>query len=456
METRKSTIMEEIKAIFSDGSKPVHFLWRCEITAQGENIEPHRTLTMDIGRHYSTNYAEDISVELQLTPSQYLDKIYPNRQNLSVTLYQIPLNEDGTENWEMPRIAEVYRGIIKGGKDVKLTPDRQQGTSEDMDMAGPVIVDFQLVSKALEQLRLTIQGGIFRNTTPGKVLRTMFDHASAQIKVDGQEAIVGTDMVAPDNLNIREHVVIPHGRRLIELPRYLQDSQGGIYNADIAFFLQGNMWYIWPKYGTERKEKAKKVLVIFDIPSNQFPGVERTYRETEGQIIVMSTGASSNQDVSEVIDLNQGNGIRFTDAEAILKGMVSIQDGVPVARRGASSSEFVDGDRATGMNFAPVAEERITSNPFKMTSRVAPRKGMSMQFTWENANPFAVFPGMQTIVYTPRDGVLEVRTGVLADAQFQVSPKGRTIKNSQQVCAGVLSVFVSRATDVDKLPDIPT
>jgi hypothetical protein len=393
---------------------------------------------------------------MQLAPSQYLDFVYPNRQNLTVTLYQIPLNEDGTEDWNTTRYAETYRGYVIGAKDIKLTPDREQGTSEDLDVGGPVIVRFQLASKALEQLRLTIQGGIYRSKIPGNVLRMIFDSVSASIKVDSSQVIDGVDMVEPDNKNVREHLLVPHGKMLIEMPRIFQDKLGGVYNSDIAFFLQGKHWYIWPKYGLERDEKTKQVLTIFDIPSNQFPGVERTYRETPGQVIILSTGKSSNSDPSESLDLNLGNGVRFTDAKSILKGMVEVVDGIAVARRGASSSEFLDGVRDTGFNFAPMSSDRISSNPHKQASQLAPRKGMLFEFTWENANPFLLFPGMKVKIFTPRDGVLEERVGVLASNQYLISPKGKTNQNSQQVCVGHLAVFVSRATTVDKLPDIPT
>jgi hypothetical protein len=455
METRRLTTIEEINAIFTDGSKPVHFVWRCTIEVNGETIDPHRTLNIDINRHYTMNFAEEIMVELQVAPSQYVDKIYPNRQNITVTLYQIPLNEDGSENWDEKRYLQIYRGMIKGGKDLKLNPNREQGNSEDLDMGGHVVVEFQLVSRALEQLRLRLPGGPYRNTTAGRVLKSIFDQERQRIKVDSIEAITGVDMVPPDNTVIREHVVVDHGLQLIELPSFLQNRAGGIYNADIAFFLQGDKIYIWPKYGLDRKERDKQVLTIFDIPANQFPGVERTYRETLGQVIILTTGNSSNTDVSEALDLNQGNGIRFTDAMSVLNGMIEMVDGKPIARRGASASEFVDEVRQTGLNFAPIAKERITSNAMKMASKLAPRKGMTMQLTWENANPFLVYPGMPVRIYTPRDGVLEERKGVLADAQFFIAPKAKTAKNSQQACVGHLAVFVSRATVEDQLPDIP-
>ena len=456
METRLSPVMEEIKAIFTDGPKNVNWVWKCDFLTMGTKHDPMRTFNIDINRNYSENYADDIDIEIQMAPSQYLDYVYPNRQNLTVTLYQIPLNEDGTEDWTTTRYAQTYRGYVKGAKDIKLTPDREQGTSQDLDQGGPIVVPFQLSSKALEQLRLKIEGGNFRGKVPGMVLKAMFDNSAASMKVDGARVIDGVDMVPPDNLNTRDVMMVPHGKMLIELPSLFQEKLGGVYNSGIGFYLQDDHWYIWPKYATNRQEKAKQVLTIFDVPSNQFPGVERTYRETAGQVIMISTGKSSNHDDSETLDLNLGNGIRFTDANAMLDGYIHVEGNKAIARRGVASSEFVDAARDTGINFAPLAKDGITSNPFKMASRLAPRKGMVMQFTWENANPFLLYPGMQVKVFTPRDGKLEERTGVLSAAQYLISPKGKTNKNSQQVCVGHLAVFVSRATSVDKLPDIPT
>jgi hypothetical protein len=79
---------------------------------------------------------------------------------------------------------------------------------------------------------------------------------------------------------------------------------------------------------------------------------------------------------------------------------------------------------------------------------------MTMQVVWENANPFTVYPGMQCRVYVLRDNVLEERKGRLVDAQFLIAPKSKTARNSQQACVGHLAVFVSRATELDRLPDV--
>jgi hypothetical protein len=455
MDIRSSTVMNEVKKIFNDSEKPVHFVWKAEFLVLGTRYEPMRTHNIEIMRDYTQDFAEDIEVELMVAPSQYVDFIYPNRDNLTVTLQQIPLYEDGTINWDLDRVSEVYRGYIVGAKDLKMNPSREQGTSEDMDMHGAIPLRIQLASKALEQLKILGVGiPVFRGCTPAQALRMAFDEASKRIKVDNAQIIDGVDMVPADNQNKREQIVIPNGMLLIELARYLQNKAGGIYNAGIQFFLQGSHWYIWPTHDCRRQEKTKKVLTIFDIPANQFPGAERTYRETPGQVIMLSTGKSANQDQSEALDLNMGNGIRFSDANAILKGFVATDGNNAVARRGAAVSEFVDSNRRSGIDFAPMAKDRITANPFKMASLLAPRKGMTMQFTWENANPFILYPGMPVKVYTLRDDTLEERTGVLIHSQYLVSPKGKTLRDSQQVCVAHLAVFVTAETVEDSLPDM--
>lgn len=454
MDLRSSTILNEIRNIFFDGPKNVHFVWKCDFLVNGVSHSPMRTLSIEILRDYSVDFAEDIEVELQIAPSQYVDFIFPNRDNLTVTLYQIPVNEDGSENRNYPRVAEVYHGHIKGAKDLKLNAPYEQGSSKDMDMMGAIPLKVQLASKALSQLRTYFVGGIYRSTTPGNLLRSLFGATAAKIKVDNSQIIEGIDMVVPDNQTKREQIVVPHGKMLIEMPRFLQDKCGGIYNTDIHFFLQGNHWYIWPKYNTQRVEKNKKVLTIFDIPANQFPGAERTYRETPGQVIIVSTGKSANQDGGESLDLNMGNGVRFTDANAILDGIIHVEGNKAVARRALANSEFVDTARRSGMNFAPVSPERISANACKMASKLAPRKGFIMTFTWENANPFVLYPGMPVKVFTLRGNELEERKGVLSYSQFFISSKNKTLKDGQQVCAAALGVFVSRETVKDSMPDI--
>lgn len=453
---RNSTILNEILAIFQDGPKPVHYIWRCDFLIRGQSYSPISVYHIEILRDYSSAYAEDIEISVQMLPSVYLDQVYPNRSNITATLYQIPLQENGKEDWTAPRVAEVYRAYVKGGKDVKLNTAMETGTSADLDHTGTIEVRFQLCSRALEQIRVYDAGGNYRDATPGQVLRSIFDLVKEKIRVDNAQVIDGVDMVAPDNRNKRTCISVPHGKSLIEIPRYLQDRLGGIYNADICFFLQGSHWYVWPRYGLAREEKEKRVLTIFDIPANQFPGAERTYRVTSGQVVMVSTGLSSNSDNSEVMDLNLGNGIRFTDASAVLDGMVHVEGNKAIARRGVSSSEFLDSRRDSGMDFAPMAKERISANPFAMASKLAARKGMTMSLTWENANPFLLYPGMPVRVYSLRDQTLEERRGVLTYSQYFIAPKSNTIHDGQQVCVAALGVFLSRETVANAMPDLPT
>jgi hypothetical protein len=209
-------------------------------------------------------------------------------------------------------------------------------------------------------------------------------------------------------------------------------------------FFQSGIFYIFPKYYLGDRPGDKKVLTIFNLPPNQFPGAERTYRITDYQVMVISTGQSQRTDMTSSIELNEGNGIRFTNADAVLEGMVVGSGNKSVMRRGFANSEFLSSETGRDVNFAPVSLRRITANPFAEVSRLAASKGFIEQFVWENADPNQLYPGMPVRIISQEKNNLIEREGSLVGAEYHLGPKTADLRNSHMTCTGGLAVYANK------------
>lgn len=189
-----------------------------------------------------------------------------------------------------------------------------------LDLNNFLEVQFQLLDKSLEQLRMLSIGGIWRGCTVGDFLRTTLTRYARAAVVDETLKVVGVDMVPPSNQAIRDHVIIPHGTKLMEVPDYVQQQCGGIYSTGLGSYLRDRYWYLYPALDVARIDQAEDIATIIVVPPKRFPGVERTYRQDPGNLVIIASGDVKFQTDSTAQQLNHGNGIRYADASKVMDG----------------------------------------------------------------------------------------------------------------------------------------
>lgn len=444
---RKSLIVQEINRVFAGGEKPVHFAWKAELFADDVKVDVVRIDFVNISGDYGQDWQDYITASFKVLPSVYQRKVYPNKDKLSVSLIRVPISEDTARYPAAPRLMQKLKAFLVNPVDLMENQNIELGSDKLLDQMGFMDLPVMLIDAFANAARMYQTGGNYRSAAPSQVLLGCLQQAAqANIKFS-QEKDIRVDMIPADNTTKREVIIIPHGMKLEDIPHYLQDREGGIYNAGIRMYFQRGCFYIWPKYYLGGRSEDRKVLTIFNLPENQFPHAERTYRETDYQVIVISTGESKRMDTTTSIDLNRGNGIRFTDANAVLNGMVQTGGNKAIMRRGFANSEFIDEQSGREVDFAPVAQQRVSANPFAMASRIAVRKGVVEQFVWQNANPYILYPGMEVRVVSYRNGKYYERKGSLIGGEYHMGPKANSFMNNQLVITGGLSVFTTKEHD---------
>lgn len=446
MEIEQTSLWREVQAVVNSPSKPVHYLWLAELEIAGNVYKALKVNSIDFLSNYEGNYADEIIVELSLSGGTYAKRIYPFKENINCTLFRYPLNEIGdTPNAEAYIQTEIYTATLLDTGNPMLESNGMNSPSEEtLNLTNIFQIQFQLVNKALEQLRMISVGGVYRGVTTEDVIKAVLTSNSKRIQVEFARSIVGVDMVPASNQMKREHVVIPQGTRLVHIPEYIQKKCGGVYSSGLGYYLQGDYWYVYPCYDTTRFSQASRTLTVINIPTNKLPGIERTYRRNGQNLVVLATGEVRFRDNSEALQLNAGNGTRFADADRFLGNFSATTNNRTVVSRKINNSELVSTTRLTGNQNVQLSDQAINANSFEEYSKLARRQGSVLSFIWENSLPNLIYPGTMVRVLYMEESIIKDVYGVVLKAHHYVQMHGQGMTNGRHICRTMLSIFVAR------------
>lgn len=450
MEFADSSLYREVEVITQSETKPVHYTWTAEIHVGQDTYPVLKVMSIDMQDDFEMKYATEIIGRMALLGGVYSKWIYPSKDNLELTLYRVPLLEaSDVNNTEAQIESERYRvTIVDTGNPIVEGNGANVATEDILNLTNIFEVDMQLVNKAVEQLRMIGIGGVYRNTTTEQVIKGVLTSESKKIDVEGIRIPQGVDMVKGSNQNIRDHIIIPHGTKLVDLPAYIHHKCGGVYSAGLGYYLSGDFWYIYPCFDSTRFNEEENTLTVINVPKNKLPETERSYRQDGSNLVILATGDVKLRDDTEARQLNEGNGVRFADANNFMGDFTQVKDNKAYVSRGTNNSEFVSKERKTGLNNVPVSGNAITANPYVERSKLAKRQGSVMGLVWENSNPKLLYPGMQVkILYLSGDEIKELY-GTLLKAHHYVQLKGVGYSDIRYTTRTVMSVFISVPEEV--------
>lgn len=429
---------------------PVNYKWYCLIKAGDQAYAPIETTTVDIVSDFENKFADEIIVEVVMGAGTYQHAIYPKKNDLTITLFRRTLNETKEIESGLYQYIEKQelRAIILDTRSTVISEGDTYNLSQGQgDLNNLMTVRFQVLDKAVEQLRGKTCGGVFRETKAGDVLNYMLTQLSKEIQVDKENRVKGVQMVPLNNSEPQKHILIPHGTPFLEMPEFLHEKCGGIYNAGFGFYLYRKQWFVYPLYDTTLFRKAKRGLTIINIPKDRMPGRERTYRLTERQLIVLATGDTVQRDQADIDQYNKGNGTRFTDARAIMENYATVKDNVATTLRRDTTHEYLLDKRKSGFSNVMLSPAKITSNPFLESSRLAARNGSRVVCVWENSDPSYLEPGMAVRYQFVRNGTIFEIHGVLLSAHTYISSPSTGMVNTYHTSSTALMLFLEPNTD---------
>jgi hypothetical protein len=450
MNIEDSPLYEEIQAIIKSPN-PVHARYHCNIILEDETIAPLKLFSIDILRNYLTNFSDEVILEAAIPAGIYQFKILPQRENLKIELIRNLVGEVGSDPVKDDEPStRTYKAVIQNeASGAASASDAAANASGTADLTAIVSARFQLLDPALEQIRASMVGGIYYDIIPGDVIRYTLSDLNTKLKLSSAEKVKGVNIVPYDNKKVYRQVIVPHGTKPQDVANIIQNDQGGVYNAGMGCYLQDGLWYIWPTFNTTRYSKERKALLMINIPSNKFPGIERTYRLQGSAVIALSTGTVNHQDTSNQDQLNLGNATRFTHTDQLWKGAnkyeknfgESGKDNKFIIKRTDNSSEYAAIDRDGSTN-APLSAARLRNNSFVEPSKLAARNGSVMTLTWEYSKPELVYPGMPMRLQYLKEGTVIQLDGTVVGAHHYIHDTTIGPVQGKHVCNTALSVFI--------------
>ncbi|WP_233874789.1 hypothetical protein [Paraburkholderia adhaesiva] len=193
MEFEQSALMVDVNQIVSGGARAVHFSVSASLLVNTTNtvVNPLKVTGVDLRRDYLNRYSDELIVTLEILAGQYSHLVYPYKNAIDITLTRTPLMEVGdTPDATLAVQSETFTAtLIDSGSPLIEQNVPFAATQPNLDLVGPVTVQFQLVNKALEQMRMMGVGQVFRGCTVDDAIRTVLTNASQTTSVDGQRTV---------------------------------------------------------------------------------------------------------------------------------------------------------------------------------------------------------------------------------------------------------------------------
>ncbi len=440
-----STLMNEVRAIVNSDTDNYAWYYEARVVVGDVYYNAYKLISMDTVRDYRGSYSDRIVVELAMPGGQFVKNILPYKEDIKVQIMRIPRNTQfhGKVRNSLHAM-RTYRATII---DNMMPETASSDPSAKLDASAIDLMDlrrvsFQLQDIVMEQLRLITIGTIGRAATPTDIVKALVTQGSALVKTDIENSVKGVSMIEADNTEIQKHLIIPPSTLLVDLPDLVQNDLCGLYSAGLGFYLQNLQWYLWPLYDCKRYDRSLKKLTIILAPKNRFPGLEKTYRVTANQVIILITGGAEHLDDTEAKLLNEGNGIRYADTRRTIEGFGSVKDNRVVAHRSHNANEFVGVPRANGLN--NVRTIKATSNIYRETSKLASRKGSAMIANWHNSDPDLIVPSMACQVIFERKGMPVTLDATILGTQTYTYTADGGINTKQHFTNTALSLFVDK------------
>lgn len=448
MDIQETALADEYKKITS-GNVHIPFYWSATIHSGNYDHDALKVLNIDTFNDYEKKFAPEITLTAVVSAGKYTYRILPNIHQTEITLHRVPVH--GTTGGYNEKLANLvahqrYNVVVDNVNNTLLEQNTQRKLDEfALDLSDLVVVTFRLIPKATYQFRQLIVGGTYRKAKVEDVIMNLLITQSKKLDLPANEQIIGIDMVKPKDQTEREHYVIPHGTKASDAPGYVHKYCGGVYSNGFSYFLQNKYWWVWPTYDYKRFNDVPDTLTIINLPSLLYPNLEQTWRMEGKALIILSTGDTTSQDLSDTLQMTQGNSVRYTSPSTLKDKTVTTKDNKATFTRSNHNSELTTVKRHDNNRFAPVAHEQITDNNHYVLSRMTVRNGMVITTRWENSRPEKIIPGMQTrFMYLEKNTVVE-KYGIVIAVNTNTYLAGQSMTANTHLSCSDITIFCERA-----------
>lgn len=434
----------EVLEVLKKGKVAAQNYIETTITGGKSVVRPLTVIQMSRYRDYIENFAQLFTITVVTTLKEYEELVLadPSTLKMTVRLYELSKNASVSAQYFVNPIEFTYKAKII---DIASDQIAQNNPMVNNPQTGKLTIkqfSLQLLEPGFESVSIKTAGSGFRDISGVELIKILLTRYSTDDEIDTVTSVQGVDVVPGYNEQKMSQIPIDHMTPLVKAINIINDNCGGIYPTGFSYFLQGNIWYLFPPYDLSLFDKARKTITVVNLPKDRLPTLEKTYFNSDTKLIVLSTRDATYTDNREVNTFNHGSSVRFLDANRLLDGFGEVKDNKFLVNSALNVNEVTLNERKDGANILRSGQARITSNKNSELSKLAQKRGFYFQLIWENSDDSLLFPGMPAKVLYLKDNKPASAKGVLIETETIWVPAEKNFKATKLTRTTALTFFV--------------
>jgi len=450
MSVEKSLIGPDVLDILGTPNPTKKITFELIIHTIEDDIVIDKLKTVEIMKDYNVNIGSYIYIDALVPMGDVVKDIYPYRNNLEASVIRVVGDYKSVTRYKL--ILLNVNDELGSGKYKKLTRAELNET-ETLNITG------QCLDRNVEAIRLKAISGIFRQLSVAELLKGLFVEEIKKISVNGNSIDLRVTMTPENNDRTYEHIIVPNGTKLIDLPTYLQDTKYGVYNGNIGLFMEKyrkktyfntcdetkgecedifNVSF-YPLYRTDVVDTAKHKLIIYGIPDHKYSQIENTYMVDGDDLKVISNDNSKKSNKSDTEFADKATGYINLKVNDLMHRPVEVTPDKVINTYAKINDEALLKKKSDASAYKVVKDP--TDNLFKIRSDYLKVNGDLFQMQWNFSDPRYLLPGMAVIyIYLGSDNEVKRLNGVL-QSHYSLC------NNSSKMMNTILNVFLEKSPD---------
>ena len=406
------------------------------VTNEKYEFEPMQINNLFIQQNFIKKYTDEISLNVSLTPEQYLT-MFDNSRNLKCTIEFRLRDKDEAFIQNEPIITKTYIALFKDKSDVrKRIPKETMIPTSTLDQSVVQAdqmfsdVEFQLIEELPHTLRNVKMNFQARNVTVKDMILLI-------CKICEIKTICLTE---PDNNFVYDNFIIPPTMTFDEAMNFLQDYYG-VYDKGFQYYFTDDLLYIFPPY--ETNPKTPESAHLYYAGSNDH-GVEIFHAyDTADFIHIVINNAVESKDLADDAVENIGTSVLFQSADRIIDFVSTIGEGKDADDATLGLGPLDVKEINTGMHicskddvgavynaYNPIFQFDY-ANRYKYRSAINSYRRNLISSNWNSAIPYTFKPGYKLYYHFDSEDPSRREQGMTVGNSFMYNTKSGT-------CEGVM------------------
>lgn len=454
MEISNSVLKSEINRLANSPQYNITCQWELVVHADKKDIKPLFVNWIKVYSNYTTNFSDEIVICATFKAGDYDYDIFTNRDNLKVSLTKVVAETNAVvlmRSLNIENSTRKYRAKLLNVDNDTLSQNlpgaQHKQRLNDTQMRE---VKIQLIHPIADYLRKMSSGGVFSEARGVDIVRAFLGSLSRQAADSVGVIFKGVDIASGYAEEIKYNIVVPEHTPVPKIPKIINEEVGGIYPTGFWYYLHNEHWYIYPKLDLQRYFSHTGLrLRVLNVPNGKLPNSPKTFMINDKLLTIFATGETKVADIAEIEQENKGNGTRFIDPVKLFNDYVSSENGKAITDAKKVATEVAIKPRKDNTNYTTMSNNPLTSRYNIEYSKLAARVGMLVLFTWENAAPELIYPGMPcSFVYMKDQNTPIELTGIVSSIEWYSKINSTDIKERTFSNMAAIQIYVGDSTSL--------